>query len=84
MANATPSFAPRRARHPPRLGDQVDVQNLLDADRVAHEGRVPALSIVAITTWASRNGPRGHDPLLRTLPGVAVTRQAATQVIFVS
>ena len=62
----------------------MSVENLLDVTVVAHEGRVPTLSIVAITTWASRNGPRGRDPSLRTLPGVAVTRQAATQVIFVS
>jgi hypothetical protein len=66
------------------LSDQVSVENLPDADHVAHEGRVPALWIVAITTWASRNGPRGRDPSLRTLPAVSVTRQAATQVIFVS
>jgi hypothetical protein len=59
QANATPTSAPRRARHPPRLGDQVGVANLLDADRVAHEGRVPALSIVTITTWASRDGAVG-------------------------
>jgi len=45
------------------LSDQVSVENLLDADRAAHEGRVPALSIVAITTWASRNEPRGARPV---------------------
>jgi hypothetical protein len=66
------------------LGDQVSVEYLLDAFRVTHEGRVPALSIVTVTTWASRNESRGHDPSLRTLPAVLATRQAATQVIFVS
>jgi hypothetical protein len=64
------------------LGDQVAVEHLLDATHVAHEGRVPTLSIVAVTTWASRNGSRGRDPSLWTLPAVSVTRQAATQVIF--
>ncbi|GAB3454865.1 hypothetical protein GCM10027436_56700 [Actinophytocola sediminis] len=51
-ANAAPTFAPRRAGHLPRSGDQISVRNLPDADRVAHKGRVPALSIVTFTTWA--------------------------------